>query len=162
MSTTIKYKLEDFEADDESILIGIISSAPDYTVCWHINKHLKIDLRRCEDVHLQLIKKTKKNTAPDLFTSQVEELKSELNVSAHHVFKYIDEQLFSDYYFIANKGTRTNLDLQLKRISYFLEVNGIKADNAEQLMFDLNAIEPIEMAYLIGRESIINKLQLPI
>jgi hypothetical protein len=84
------------------------------------------------------------------------------NVSEHHVFKFIDEQFYSDYYFITNKGTRLTLEPQLKRVTYFFEINGMKAENAEQIIFDLNAIEPIEMAYLIGKESIINKLQLPV
>jgi hypothetical protein len=55
-----------------------------------------------------------------------------------------------------------NLEPHLKRVTYFFEVNGMKAENKEQLIADLNAIEPIEMAYFIGKESIINKLHLHI
>lgn len=160
MSNTIKYKLDDFAEDDDCILIGIISSAPDYTVCWHINNQLQLNLCRSADVKLELVKKQKKAPEPDLFSVQYEAPLEQTNSSAHHVFKFMDEQFFSDYYLIANKGTRLNLEPSLKRVTYFLEVKGIKAENPEQLVFDLNTIEPIELAYLIGKESIINKLQL--
>ena len=59
MSTTIKYKLDDFAEANESILIGIISSSPDYTVCWHINKQLQINLSRCADLKFDVIQKNK-------------------------------------------------------------------------------------------------------
>ena len=61
---------------------------------------------------------------------------------------------------MVNKGTRINLEAQLKRVTYFLEISGVVAENSEKIIFDLNAIEPIEMAYIIGKESLINKLQL--
>lgn len=162
MSNTIKYKLDDFTADEESILIGIISSAPDYNICWHINKQLQINLSRCADIEIKIVNKKKPEATPDLFTDQ-EEKETEKKIqdnSLHHVFKYSDEQLYSDYFFIANKGSKSNLEPQLKKVNFFFEVTGIKAENPDQLIFDLNAIEPIEMAYLIGKESIINKLQL--
>jgi hypothetical protein len=160
MSGTTKYKLDDFTHEDESILIGIISSAPNYTVCWHINKQLQINLSRCKDLCFDVVQKNKKNAIPDLFSTEETEQHQHLNPSEHHVFKYLDEQLFSDYFFIANKGTQVYLEPQLKRVTYFLEINGVNSSNAEQIIFDLNAIEPIEMAYLIGNEGIINKLQL--
>jgi hypothetical protein len=162
MSNTVKYKLDDFAEAEDCILIGIISSSPDYTVCWHINKQFQINLSRCPDVKLNITKKDKKEATIDLFSEQVENVNKAFNVSEHHVFKFIDEQFYSDYYFITNKGTRLTLEPQLKRVTYFFEINGMKAENAEQIIFDLNAIEPIEMAYLIGKESIINKLQLPV
>jgi hypothetical protein len=162
MSITTKYKLDDFTSDDESILIGIISSAPDYTVCWHINKQLELNLSRCNDVKLALVQKSKPLFQPDLFNSKIEDALEMQHFSLHHVFKFEDVQFYSNYFFIANKGSQTNLEPQLKKVNYFLEVNGMKAENADQLIFDLNAIEPIEIAYLIGKESIINKLQLHI
>lgn len=160
MSNTIKYKLEDFADADESVLIGIISSAPDYTICWYMNKQLNLNLCRTADVKMELIKKINKTSGPNLFTAQEDDVKDDINFSSHHVFKFIDEQDFSDYYLIGNKGTHTFLDPVLKRVSYFLEVKGNNAENADKLVFDLNTIEPVEMAFLIGRESIINKLQL--
>ena len=160
MSNTVKYKLEEFADADESILIGIISSVPDYTICWFMNRQLNLNLCRTADVKMELIKKHNRSTGPDLFTAQEDEVNNDHNFSSHHVFKYIDDQDFSDYYLIGNKGTHTFLDPILKRVSYFLEVKGKNAENADKLVFDLNAIEPVEMAYLIGRESIINKLQL--
>lgn len=161
MSNTIKYKLDDFTEAEECVLIGIISSAPDYTICWHINKQLNLNLCRCADVKLEVIQKSKKEALPDLFSDQDQIANQDLSsFSAHHAFKFIDEQFFSDYYLIANKGTRLNLEPQLKRVSYFFEINGIKSEDADQFLFELNAIEPIEMAYVIGKESIINKLQL--
>ncbi len=160
MSTTTKYKLDDFAETDDSMLIGIISSAPDYTICWHINKQLQINLSRCDDIKFDVLEKNKKVTTPDLFSSETKTVNAALSYSAHHLFKYIDEQLFSEYYFIVNKGTRINLEPQLKRVTYFFEINGVIAENTEQIVFDLNAIEPIELAYVIGKESLINKLQL--
>ncbi len=160
MSTPTKYKLDDFAETEESMLIGIISSAPDYTVCWHINKQLQINLSRCADIKFDVLQKNKKVTTPDLFSSEEKVDNTQQNYSEHHLFKFIDEQLFSEYYFIVNKGTRINLEPQLKRVTYFFEINGVIAENTEQIVFDLNAIEPIEMAYIIGKESLINKLQL--
>lgn len=162
MSNTVKYKLDDFAEADESVLIGIISSAPDYTVCWHINKQLELNLCRCTDVKIELVQRLKKSTSPDLFSTQTKDDDESISHSLHHAYKFIDEQFFSDYYLIANKGSSINLEPQLKRVTYFFEVTGMKAENADQLVFDLNTIETIEMAYLIGKESIINKLQLHI
>ena len=162
MSNTIKHKLDDLAGDDECVLIGIVSSAPDFTVCWHINKQLKLNLSRAQDLKFEVLKKNKKTFVPDLFTKEEEKQTQENGFSYHHVFKYLDDILFSDYFFIVNKGTSLNLEPQLKKVIYFLEINGKNAENAEQLIFDLNAIEPIEMAYIIGKESIINKLQLPV
>jgi hypothetical protein len=162
MSNPIKYKLDDFTSDDECILIGIISSVPDYTICWHINKQLEINLSRGPDVKFALVQKSKPLFQPDLFTTQVDNELEMQRFSLHHVFKFEDEAFYSNYFLIGNKGSQTNLEPQLKKVNYFFEVNGIKAENADQLIFDLNVIEPIEMAYLIGKVSIINKLQLPI
>jgi hypothetical protein len=160
MSNTTKYKLDDFAEAEESLVIGIISSAPDYTVCWHINKQLQINLTRCPDLKFSILQKNKKAVLPDLFSLQEQPEAKQENFSEHHIFKHIDEQLFVDYYLIANKGTQLLLEPQLKRVTYFLEINGSFTENLEQLVFNLNAIEPIEMAYFITRESIINKLQL--
>jgi hypothetical protein len=162
MSNTIKHKLDDLAGEDECVLIGIISSALDFTVCWHINKQLNINLSRTEDIKFEVINKSKKIFVPDLFTREEKTQTQEKIFSHHHVFKYLDDNLFSDYFFIVNKGTSLNLEPQLKKVNYFLEINGKNAENAEQLIFDLNAIEPIEMAYIIGKESIINKLHLPV
>lgn len=160
MPTTTKYKLDDFAEAEESILIGIISSAPDYTVCWHINQQLQINLSRSIDLKFEVIQKNKKELQPDLFSAQEDLTIQQPGFSAHHIFKYLNEQLFCDYFLIANKGSSTHLDPQLKKVTFFLEINGLATENTEQIIFDLNAIEPIELAYLIGNESIINKLQL--
>ena len=160
MSNTTKFKLDDIAEAQETLLIGIISSAPDYTVCWHINKQLHINLSRCENLKFSALQKSKKVSLPDLFSAEEKENNAETDHSEHHLFKFIDEQLFSDYYFMVNKGTRINLEAQLKRVTYFLEISGVVTENSEKIIFDLNAIEPIEMAYIIGKESLINKLQL--
>ena len=160
MSNTIKYKLEDFESADDCILIGIISSSPDYNICWHINKQLQINLSRAKDLKFTMLTKNKKEELPNLFSAQLEEKKIETNISVHHVFKYEDELNYCDYFFLANKGTIVNLEPSLKRVNYFLEILGNNTELADELVFNLNAIEPIEMAYFIGKESIINKLQL--
>jgi hypothetical protein len=160
MSNTIKYKLDDFENAEECVLIGIISSAPDYSVCWHINKQLELNLSRAKDISFATVNKSKKEALPNLFSEHVEDKIVDTNISLHHVFKYLDEYNYCDYFFIANKGTLVNLEPSLKRVNYFLEIIGNNTEIAEELVFSLNAIEPIEMAYLIGTESIINKLQL--
>lgn len=158
MSNTIKYKLDDFAEEDDSILIGIIASTPDYSLCWHINKQLNIQLKRLNDVHIELIKKQKKEAAPDLFSNHFET--DSRIFSSHHIFKYEDEQLYHDYCLISNKGTRSYLYPHLKQVTYFLEINGSISQNPDALIFELNAIEPIEMAYFIGNESIIKLFQL--
>jgi hypothetical protein len=115
MSNTTKFKLDDIAEAQETLLIGIISSAPDYTVCWHINKQLHINLSRCADIKFSALQKNKKVSLPDLFSSEEKADNTETDHSEHHLFKFIDEQLFSDYYFMVNKGTRINLEAQLKR-----------------------------------------------
>lgn len=162
MSNTTKYKLDDFEEANDCVLIGIVSSAPDYTICWHLNKLFQINLYRCEDVEIELLSKQKKETAIDLFSDQSIEINQEKKISSHHIYKFDDEQFYSEYYLISNKGTQIYLDPALKKVNYFFEIAGLKSENHEQLIFELNSIEPISLAYFIKNESLVNKLQLTI
>jgi hypothetical protein len=84
----------------------------------------------------------------------------EQSFSEHHAFKYHDESLYSEYFLIANKGTKANLEPALKKVNYFFEIVGVQSQHAEQLVFSISSLEPVSMAYLIGEESIINKLKL--
>jgi hypothetical protein len=162
MSNTIKYKLEDFAESNECVLIGIVSSVPDYTICWHINKLLNINLYRCADAEIEMIQKSKKHDPIDLFSAEIDQTKETKSYSSHHIYKFYDEQFYSEYYFLANKGTQLHLDASLKKVNYFLEIVGMKSENFEQLIFELNSIEPISLAYFISHESLLNKLKLVI
>jgi hypothetical protein len=160
MSQTTKYKLDDFLPAEDCALIGIVSSAPAYNLCWHLNKQLNIELFRCPDINFEIVQKAKKYNGPDLFQQEEEIVSEHKTFSLHHGFKYNDESLYSDYYLISNKGTLVNLEPSLKKVNYFFEIVGTQSQQAEQLVFLLNSIEPVSMAYLIGQESIINKLKL--
>lgn len=162
MSNFTKYKLDDFEETNDSVLIGIVSSAPDYNICWHINKLLQLKLYRCDDIKIELASKVKKSPVIDLFSAELADETEPQNFSMHHAFKFIDEQFYSEYYLISNKGTQGYLENSLKKVNYFFEINGVKSENHEQLIFELNTIEPIELAYFIRSESLISKFQIAI
>lgn len=160
MSNLTKHKLDDFLPAEDCALIGIVSSAPAYYLCWHLNKYLKLKLYRCKDISFEIIQKTKKFNGPDLFQQEAEIVSESKVFSEHHAFKYHDESLYSEYFLIANKGTKANLDPALKKVNYFFEIVGVQSQHAEQLVFSISSLEPVSMAYLIGEESIINKLKL--
>ncbi|HRG59656.1 MAG TPA: IPExxxVDY family protein [Bacteroidia bacterium] len=162
MSNLTKYKLDEFEETNDAVIIGIVSSAPDYTLCWHINKLLQVNMFRCKDIKIELISKIKKSQVINLFSDEVKDEIENTHLSFHHAFKYIDEQFFSEYYLITNKGTQGFIENSLKKVNYFFEINGIKSENHEQLVFDLNSVEIIELAYFIGNESLISKFQIAI
>lgn len=162
MATIKKFTLEEFDDNDACLLIGIISSSPDFTLCWHINKHLNLNLKRIhKEIEIPLAKLPKKAQPPDLFNEIIEDNTPTQNISSHTFFKCSNEAFYTDYFMITNKGSKAFLVPDNKKVNYFLEIKGPKAEeDADELLFAINAIEVIEMAYLIDIKSLTSKLQL--
>ncbi len=161
-STTKKFTLDDEGENNEGYTIGIITSLPVYTLCWHINKLLTINLVKIKDFEIPL-KKQKPKTAPGLFDEVEEEEKDKTNVSQHSIYKYNDESLYVNYYLVENKGSAGILWPEMKKVTCFLSLDAVPGElNTQELLFSLNNIESVEMAYETGDYCLTDKLQLTI
>lgn len=165
MSTvTKKITLENSVNNSDGYTIGILTSMAGYTLCWYINKLLKLNLKREKDLSIILVKQKTKISAPSLFDEMVIETNTEnKNESLHVVYKYEDKSLFTNFYLIENKGTKALLMAENKQVSYFFTLENFPSEYIkEELLFQLNSIEAIEMAYEMAEYSLIDSLQLAV
>ena len=166
MSSPIKkYTLDDDIENTEGYTIGIITSLPSFTLCWHINKLLSINFIKVKDLELNLKPVKKKPELPSLFAGTEDEIFDEKNenTSFHSAYKYSNESLFANYYLIANKGSKTVLWAEMKKINYFFTIDCIPNEiKVDELIFQLNNIESVEIAFEAGNYCMIDKLQLAV
>ncbi len=159
MTGIVKHKLS--ESEEESTLIAIVSSSPGYSLCWHMNKLLQWNLYRTKDCAIEIIeKKNQKLKVQNLFSEENDFVNQGKEYSIHQAFKYSDEAQFIDYYFMSNKGSKTYLEPIHKKVSFFLEIFGNHTESPEELIFKLNTLDIVDLAFIIPQESIINKHKL--
>lgn len=83
----------------------------DYRLCWHINKNLRVQLKKENDYEL-----TKSKRPSDFFS----------------FYKFDNENRQLSYIFISNKGLQSYLIKEHQNFDYFLIVEGY-LDEAEQI-----------------------------
>ena len=104
-----KHKLT-FQLDFNFFLLGISSSENDYHLSWEINKKLKISLRKSTD-HV---------------------IKREEIEQAFSVYTFSDEEVYLQYFLIANKSENGYLIEELRNMDYFLQIHGDITDKQQE------------------------------
>lgn len=129
-----KIKLQ-IDYDYEFCLIGIVSHEKDYRLCWMLNTLLNIQLTKNEDYD----------------TGQ----------SKHSMYGYVHEELFREYYLLANRGTSHPLIEEHKHIDYFLIIKGaLEEDDKKHITELIKKSDMVSAAYLIDVLSLKSKQNL--
>lgn len=135
-----KFKLT-IEYDYDFALVGISCHEKDYRIAWAINTKLKIELRKAEDLKIEL----KKNTSPTLFP----------------FYEFIDEEGFREYFLIGNRGGKGLLIPEQKQVDYFLMIRGTYNDADKiSLLKQLKDINIVLAAYDIDANKLDSKQNL--
>ena len=126
-----KTKLQ-IDYDYEFCLIGIVSHEKDYRLCWMINSILNIRLAKMEDHAAEH--------------------------SKHSTYGFVQEELFREYYLLANKGEGHLLIEEHKHIDYFLMIKGsVEEDEKKHILELIKKSEMVSAAYLIDVHSLKSK-----
>jgi hypothetical protein len=134
-----KFSLE-IEEDFGFYLLGICSHIKDYRLCWELNQHLNVELRKSEDLEIQSQGEKK------LYSFNVDEGGEKAN----------------DYYLISNKSPLGFLVPEEKKCDYFLVVKGaLSKDEEKEILKSVNESKnvltsyPIEAAELKSKNNLI-------
>lgn len=100
------YLEPEFDYDFE--LLSIVSPIRDYRLCWYINKALKIDFARQDEIQIRYPKKSK--------------------YGYFDLYFYDDELNWLQYYFINNRSLGEHLIPEMKQVDHFLMVKGGNAE----------------------------------
>ena len=116
--------------DFDFVLLGLVSTAKDYRICFQLNKLLELDLCKQKDIEL----KTNKTGNTDHFS----------------FYEFVNGDQV-EYYFICNKGKTTSLIPEYKQLDYFLIVKNQLFDSTEsELIKKLNSTSLILGVYSIN------------
>lgn len=126
-----KTKLQ-IDYDFDFCLLGIVSSEKDYRLCWMLNTLLNIKLAKGEEHNTEH--------------------------SKHSMYSYVQEELFREYYLLANKGDNHVLIDEHKHIDYFLIIKGAMEEDEKKNIVDLiKKSDMVSGAYLIDVHSLKSK-----
>lgn len=129
-----KVKLQ-VDYDYDFCLIGIVSHEKDYRLCWMLNSLLNIKLTKTED--------------------------HDTGQSKHSLYSYVQEELFREYYLLANKGNNHSLIEEHKHIDYFLVIKGaLEEDEKKHIIEMIKKTDMVSAAYLIDVLSLKSKQNL--
>lgn len=135
-----KYKLN-IEYDYDFTLIGISCHEKDYRIAWALNNKLNIDLKKTDDLKIEL----KKNISPTLFP----------------FYEFIDEESYREYFLIGNRGNGGMLIPEQKQVDYFLMLRGnIDTDTKSSLLKQLKDTNIVLAAYDIKPNTLESKQNL--
>jgi hypothetical protein len=129
-------KVLKFEIDLDFVLIAINTPLKDYRVCHFINKYLNFDLKKINDLEVDIYQAT---AEPALFS----------------IYHYQWETTETDFYFIANKGSDGLLIPEMREVDYFLMIkNFIDDTDQNTIISSLNRIPEIMAAVKIEPKKI--------
>lgn len=136
-----KFKLN-IEYDYDFTLVGIACHEKDYRIAWALNNKLKIELKKTEDLRIEL----KKNTSPTLFP----------------FYEFIDDETFREYFLIGNRGGKGLLIPEQKQVDYFLMIRGNTLSTADKgsLLKQLKDTNIVLAAYDIDANNLDSKQNL--
>lgn len=130
----------DIAYDFDFVLIGIISSARDFTLAWYLNKFLDIELKKQDDINYQFLKND------NFFISN-----------------YIFESDYSIIRLLKNRATeflnikKPYLLPELKTYDYFVILNGEFAAYYKDFILKLQQIPEINYTKQIDYEALPSK-----
>jgi hypothetical protein len=150
--TTTKLVLD---YDYEFLLIGILSSAADYKLCWGMNKSLNILLVKEKDLELQLYEKDRTGGLTLLF--ETPELTPKFSM-----YSYYNEVTHLKYTIVANKSNSGLLVKEEQSVDFFLTVEGLYDDleTEEKIIASLRSQSEIITAYKIDPNNLKSKQNL--
>lgn len=127
------------EEDYPFIVLGINSTAPNYRLCWHLNKALEIALKREHpiDIHSKYG-----------------------NVTAHNVFTFFDEDINLKYRFIENKRGSSLFLPEVPKADYLLVLDETDMISIQEVLSELNKIALVILAFKIDMNSLKQKQNL--
>ncbi len=116
-------------------LLAIASHAPDYRLCWSLNKLLEINLEK--------IDKT--------ISSQANKKSEYISYS---MFNYLlQEDNLEEYYLINNRSEGNVLLTEFKQIDYLLLLKGIKANRLEDILKTIKQSNLVLTAFKVELET---------
>ncbi|MCW3462162.1 IPExxxVDY family protein [Chitinophaga nivalis] len=144
--TILKLKLDQDQLVEDFFesthLIGIASTAPDYQLCWHINRYLHTNFRVNNSLEITLSKKTRS------FHFTVLEFHEPTNSVAH--------------YFYNNHCQAEFLLPELKNIHFLWMIKGdyYQPDDVKKLLEELRHVPLVQLVSLLDIKEIRNKMNL--
>lgn len=121
-----------FEHDYDFCLVGIVCHEKDYRLCWTLNNLFNIKFSKTDD-HVT-------------------------EHGNHSMFAFNQEELFRDYYLIANRGSEGMLIDEHKQMDYFFIVKGpLEEDEKKQLVEQIKKSDIVSGAYSIDAETLKSK-----
>ncbi len=134
----MKYRL-DVSYDYSCLIYGLLSQAPLHSLCWHINRSLKLDLA-FQGIHAITGRGVQRNYAYAL---------------------YEDELTKAKWYVIENQRDKASLVPELKRFDYIVKVEEYDHIDQKLTHLALRSLEPVLMCHeadietITGKESLI-------
>jgi hypothetical protein len=141
--------------DYDFLLIGILSSVPDYKLCWGINKVLNIVLKKEKDLELQLHDKEMNDGLKLTFD------KPEMT-PRYSMYTYYNEVTHLRYTVASNRSVSGLLIKEEQSVDFFLVVDGLYDDlkKGDSIVNDLRKQREIITAYKIDPNNLKSKQNL--
>ncbi|MBT6438910.1 MAG: IPExxxVDY family protein [Flavobacteriales bacterium] len=141
--------------DYDFLLIGILSSVPDYKLCWGINKVLNIVLKKEQDLELQLHDKEMNDGLKLTFD------KPEMT-PRYSMYTYYNEVTHLRYTVASNRSVSGLLIKEEQSVDFFLVVDGLYDDlkKGDSIVNDLRKQREIITAYKIDPNNLKSKQNL--
>ena len=141
--------------DYDFLLIGILSSEPDYKLCWGINKVLNIVLKKEKDLELQLHDKEMNDGLKLTFD------KPEMT-PRYSMYTYYNEVTHLRYTVASNRSVSGLLIKEEQSVDFFLVVDGLYDDlkKGDSIVNDLRKQREIITAYKIDPNNLKSKQNL--
>lgn len=128
----------DIEYDYDFILLGICCHDKDYKLCWNINNALEIELAKTKNLSIEIKK-----------TTEAQE---------YAMFEFVDEDLYREWYLIANRGTLGFLIPEQKQADFFLMIKGtINSAEKQDIFTALKKITTVITAFEISPKTLKSK-----
>lgn len=116
------------DIDDDFMLFALVSSVRDYRLCWFINRALRIDMARQEDIDMLYQKKGRQ--------------------AAFSCYLYEQPDAYLLYALLQNKSVGKFLLPELKQFDFLLKIEGFMADEEkDHLLKQLKAIPVAEAVF---------------
>ncbi len=130
------------DSEIDFVLTGIISSLPDYRLCWYLNGVLALNFAKAQDIAI---------TLPELHIQQ-----------SFSRFVFEEEITMSAFWVIQNKAAGNFLLPELKQVDYLFMIKGnyyrTKIRSIEKLLksiMEIQAIIPIDTSQLKNGDRLI-------
>ena len=143
MSKKLSKNINSFE---DYKLLAIVSHLKDYTLCYHINQDLRLDLVKYDDIDIAHDKNDR---------------------SSFSWYYYKDEITRTTYYLVGNKNGNRNLITSQKTVDYFLLIKDIISDKTIidivknlRNISNINAVFDIQMLQIRDMDLLLESIEL--